>query len=232
MKKLGLTATALLAVIAVWAISTTTALAADEFLVGGSPFNGNLSAETEGHLVLSVLEGGAVLDQITCALLFTGTMASKTMEVTKWLNLAKEEIGAELVAPALDCTVSESAGGLIDCLINTKAEVWPDNLPWIAAVELIGTEYTLNVGNGTKKFGYDFVCETPIGKLSELCEALASFVLTNETGIATPAVLAEGSGTAKLTCSGVGAGAGDVEKSDLDIWALAAGVRLTTAISN
>ncbi len=234
MRKHGLVTTALLAVIAVWAISATTALGADEFLVGGATITATLSAEVEGHLILTALEGNAVLDQITCALIWTGTMVAKTMEITKWLNLAKEEIGAELVAPALSCTVSESAGGITDCLINTSAEVWPDNLPWIAAIELIGTAYTLDVGNGAKKPGYDFSCLAPIGTVSELCEGLTNFVLTNELGTSPATVLAEATSTAqKLNCTAVGTENGDVEKSDLDIWALeGGGGRLPTAVSN
>lgn len=189
------------------------------WLVNGADFTGTLNAETEGLIELHKLvspTNGNLLNTLHCEGIFDGTITNPavgfgdgTDEVTKVLNLLKEEIGEELVGLAIFCLVTQAAEAA-DCKLNTEAEVWPEKLPWLTDLQLMTTAETwldLFLEATNKTPGYHVRCETGIiGLLAEeLCEGPTSALLTNDATTVPPSVLGEfNANSEEVNCTATG----------------------------
>jgi hypothetical protein len=195
MRKINVLGLGLLAVFVYGAIMASAAFAAPEWLVEELAVTENLPAETEGELELVKLVSStnpARLDTVKCSGILVGSIgpAGKD-EITSVLTLGDGVIGKEtesgtLEGTALECLVTQSEGGFLDCLLGSTALVWPANLPWKSQLELMeSTGMILDVltsatGPGP---GYDAECTTVSGLTgSELCAGPASAFVSNSVG--------------------------------------------------
>jgi hypothetical protein len=168
----------LCAVCAFSAIVVASASAASpEWLLNGAAIGTAIPVETTGELTLDVLLLGVLAVAVDCSGIFVGTVGPGAADlVTAILSLTKVEIGKELVGTGLSCEVLTSS--FSECgAVGGLAEVWPDNLPWVTTLELVGTTEILDDFPTTS--GYHVLC--PGGK-TNLCVGLAQAVMTNEPG--------------------------------------------------
>jgi hypothetical protein len=245
MRKIQKFGFALFAVVAFSATAATGAFAEPEWLVELAAINQTLPAETEGLWNMISLESGNELVAIDCEGVLDGTIgppvAAKpgvgTDEITSVLSLNQETISStQLSGLALGCLVAKSAGVLGDCMLNTLAAVWPENLPWKTEMELMAAApIWLDILSGPvgKEPAWESECSTNIGTQSLLCEGLVSAAVSNEAGTVPPSVLGEFSvaaGTEEESCSATPINS-DLEGSN-NTWAIGAELaRLETAIS-
>jgi len=219
MRKIQILGFALFAMVAFSAIAATAAFAEPEWLVNKIVINQTLPAETEGLLNLIALESGTKLVTIDCEGVLDGTIGPPvaanpgvgTDEITSVLSLNQETISSTpLSGLALGCLVSQSAGGLGDCTLNSLAAVWPENLPWKTELELMSAApIWLDILSGPmgKEPAWESECSSNIGTVSLLCEGLASAAVSNEAGTVPPSVLgefSEAAGTETASCSVAG----------------------------
>jgi hypothetical protein len=183
MRRLHLLGLALVAVFAVVASVTASALAAPpatllaEWLWNGSAVLSELLVDSEGELLL---EDTKLATDILCSGILDGWVNVNGEDlITAVLNLGGVEIGTPLTGEALAC-------------VNVKGcenpLVWADNLPWPTLLELIELDNAtvewsfviLLFGTGGGP-GWDVECMSII-PTSELCEATAGGVVgaTNE----------------------------------------------------
>jgi hypothetical protein len=218
MKKIHVLGLGLLAVFAFGAITASAALAAPEWLVSEAAVAENLPAETEGELALVKLVSSTNsnhLVTVKCGGILVGSIGPGGKdEITAVLTLGQVAVGKEtgttLEGTALECTVTQSEGGLTDCVLNSVALVWPANLPWTSQLELMeATGTVLDVL--TKEPGYDVECKTVSGLTgSELCAGTASAFVSNSAG--TPmGVLGEADPTEEANCTMTGEKTGSLE---------------------
>jgi hypothetical protein len=177
MKKLHVVLLALFAVfafsaaIAGSASAETTLLA--EWLFNGAAITALLPVETTGELLLETLVLGISAVDIDCSGIFDGSVGPNGEdEVTKLLNLAKEEIGSELTGLSLDCEVLTAVS---QCLAGELAELWTDNLPWHTNLFLMESGVILDSFLGLP--GYHVFC--PIEGGENLCTGPTSTTMTN-----------------------------------------------------
>jgi hypothetical protein len=230
MRKIHVLGLVLVAVLAVGATMVSSAFAAPgEWLVGGATFEGTLSVETSGLLILVRLKTSInteVLNRIDCEGIFDGTITQAagvkgTDTTTALLNTLQELINELGEAPelALSYMVTFSAGEITDCKVNTLASVYPDNLynangPWLTELlELKANGLVFDETFGKRvsgaEPGYEIVCESVIGIVGEeLCEGPTEFDLTN--GVGTVNVIANLTETPEVLCI---KGGTDEEKS-------------------
>lgn len=165
---------ALSAVMATMASAETTLLA--EWLFNGAAVTAALPVETTGELTLTSLLLGVVGAAIKCAGIFDGTVnANGAGQVTALLNVAKEEIGKELVGLELIClvTVAGACGA-----VNAEARLWTDQLPWNTTLELMEAGAILNHFLSATA-GYHVFCPTVMPVFEDLCFGLTSATMTN-----------------------------------------------------
>jgi hypothetical protein len=192
MRKIQLLGLALFVVLAFGALAAAAAYAEPEWLVEKTTFVGSLPAETEGLIVLTKLvseSNSELLNEISCEAIFDGSItSSKTDEITKILNLSKEEIGTLLEGLALDCLVVQ-AKETADCRLNALAEVWAEELPWATELELMSTESEL-ILDLILNMAYEYLCESGILGIfiSDLCNGKTSMVMTNDLTTTPPSV--------------------------------------------
>jgi hypothetical protein len=247
MKKIQILGFAMFAMFALSAIAATSAFAEPEWLVETLKVTETLPAETEGLLNLIALENNTPLNEINCEGILDGTigppLASNpgvgTDEITAVLSLNQETISSTpLSGLALGCLVTQSAGGLGDCTVNSLAAVWPLNLPWSTELELmtaapIWLNRLFKLPSSGPQPGWYTSCASNIGTSELQCEGPSSASLSNESLSSPASVLGEFSiaaGSEKTVCNISGI-TGDVEGPG-NTWAIGAElVRLTTAIS-
>jgi hypothetical protein len=251
MKKIRVAGFAFFALFAFGMVAAATASAL-EWLVEKAAVVAPLSAEAEGLLEVvkfNESKGTSRLDTVDCEGILDGTIGPVNAagngvdEFTKLLNLAQEEI-LGLGELALECKVTQTAGGLADCKSGVIALVWDQNLPWLTELELMEpkTGEVLNLdllfknASDTNKEppAYEVECETVSGIIgSELCEGNTSLNVENEP-LATPAAVLAVSNeevSERGACNLTGAGS-IVSIGDSNIWAISAQlVRLATEIS-
>ncbi len=202
------------AMLAFAAANTAAALATEvsnaEWLVEGNALTEPLAAETEEELEIADLKTIAGTTAVLCLLILVGTVGpGEADEVSEILNAAKEKIGSNLTGTPLLCKSVKV------CEEGTDIEVWPDNLPWVTTIALMGSEPEfldqLYGHEGGKEPGWEVKCLV-IGATSEdLCEGQTSSKLENLTEgdvltVFNPeAPISSESGT----CSQGGAGSGD-----------------------
>jgi hypothetical protein len=251
MRKIQLVGLALFAVFAFSAFAAQAASAL-EWLVEKAAVVAPLNAEVEGLLELvkfTVANGSAKLVTVDCEGILDGTIGPVNAagngvdEITKLLNLLQEEI-LGLGELALECKVTQTAGGLADCKSGVTALVWAQNLPWLTELELMEpkTGEVLNLDllfknasdSNTEPPAYEVECETVSGIIgSELCEGNTSLNVENEP-LATPAAVLAVSNeevSERGSCNLTGANSA-INIGDGNIWAISAQlVRLATEIS-
>ena len=166
----------LLCAVCAFSMVAVASSSAAEWLLNGGAIATPDPVETSGELNLDVLVLGVLAVSLKCSGIFDGTVGPGAADlVEKLLNLAKEEIGKELVGLSLSCAVVTSA--FEECgPVGGLAEVWTDNLPWATTLELEGTTVLDDFPTNS---GYHVLCST--GK-ENLCTGLARALLTNETG--------------------------------------------------
>lgn len=128
-----------LCAVGIFSVVMVSSVSAAEWLLNGATIVSPVPVETPGEVTLDVLVLGALAVDIRCSLIFDGTVGPGATDlVEKILNLAKEEIGKELVGLGLSCEVITSA--FEECgPVDGLAEVWTDSLPWMTTLELEGT---------------------------------------------------------------------------------------------
>jgi hypothetical protein len=204
MKKFNLVALVLVALSAFLAVAVASASAENLlWLVNGADFEGTLTAETEGDLILVRLAsaGGAVQNKILCEGILDGSITNLagqegSDEVTKVLNIVQEEVteDSNLSGLALECSVLEDpTSTLAACKAGGIALVWPANLPWLTLLELmVGPPLQwLNLllkdaeDSNTSPPGYEVECESLLSGVrgSELCEGNTSGLVLEELEI-------------------------------------------------
>ena len=150
---------ALSGVIAEVASAETTSLA--EVLANGSEITTKLNVETIGAVKLEDTETIAGKAAVKCSAILDGSVgANGSWEVTKFLNLAKEEIGA-LGGLALlgtgagsDC---QTVSGCAEGSASSPIEVYPLGLPWKAEIVLMENGEFLGLGAATEN-GFEILC--------------------------------------------------------------------------
>jgi hypothetical protein len=187
MRKTYLFGLALVAMLVFSSLVASTASALSQWLANGNPIAAPLETDTEGLLVLDVLEGGFLVVAVDCNGILDGTVGANVHDsVTDVLNTAGEVITELGVAPelALDCKVETSV--LNGCgAVGSLAEVWVDNLSltagtvWNSEVLLEGTTFLDHFAGGGpgKEPGYDVKCSNGA---SVLCDGLVNAILTND----------------------------------------------------
>jgi hypothetical protein len=179
----------LLALFAVFAFSATVAGSASaettllaEWLFNGAAITALLPVETTGEVLLVTLVLGVEAVDIHCSGIFDGSVGPNGEdEITKLLNLEKEEIGSELVGLSLSCTVEKAISGS-KCNVSELAELWADGLPWHSNLFLMESGVFLD-SIGTSNSGYHVFC--PMGGAEKtagaenLCVGSASTTMTN-----------------------------------------------------
>jgi hypothetical protein len=195
---------------AVSASAETTLLA--EWLFNGAAVTALLPVETEGTIFLSTLVLGIKAVELECAGIFDGSVGPNGEdEITKVLNLAKEEIsGTALVGLAVDCTVIVGSG-TAKCLAGELLELWPLNLPWLTELFLMESGAFLDrifAGpNGAP--GYEAFC--PVSGGENTCTGATSSTITSG---ATDVIGVFDATSEKANCTLGGEGAGDQEKGE------------------
>jgi hypothetical protein len=198
---LALAAMSAFGAVLVSAASAETTLLA-EWLRNGVAVTANLLSETSGEISLedtNVPIAGKVA--VLCSGILDGTVGNNGVdEITKVLNLAKEEQGAALVGLELVCS------NVTKCEAGTTIKVWAENLPWKSLLFLMENNEILNRVTGTGgEPGYEVECLV-IGLLvSDLCEGTAEFKIVNEPEAE---VLALETALPLATCEKGGAGTG------------------------
>jgi hypothetical protein len=182
MKKLYIVFLALFAVLAFSAVAAGSASAEvtllAEWLFNGAAITALLPVETTGELLLAILVLNLEVVAILCSGIFDGSVGPNGEdEVTKVLNLTKEEIGSNLVGLSLLCKVEVSFNK--ECgTVGETAELWVDNLPWHSNLFLMENELILDafLGTSTTGPGYHVLCPN----LKEnLCVGPTSTTMTN-----------------------------------------------------
>jgi hypothetical protein len=171
MKMIRILGFALFTIFALGAISVTSAFAlTEQLLVDGTIVTTAVEALVTGELKLTDLTslGNGTVD---CSASLHGTIEPGGTDylITSLLNLTDEAISTTpLVGLALSCEGLELCTGL--------AEVWPDNLPWLVGIELVGSVFNFDlVADGNGSPGYHVTCKNIIGGTTEdLCTAALS----------------------------------------------------------
>jgi hypothetical protein len=148
-----------------------------EWLFNGAAIPALLPVTITGEVLLSLLEFGIEVADILCSMIFVGSVGPNGEgEITKILNLAKEEIGVELVGLSLECMVDASA--IAGCgAAGSIADFWIDQLPWLMNLELMESGSFLDrVSNS----GYHLLCLA--NNEEELCTQSFTTVVSNEAG--------------------------------------------------
>jgi hypothetical protein len=178
MRKIYLLGLTLFAVFAFTALSVSAAFGASEFLLNNLPAANGDAIDAEGELTIGDL--GTIIGtvEILCSWILDGHFtSSSTGVVTEVLNLAGEkltELGAVNELP-VECTNIQNCAA--------PALVWPEKLPWnfeLTLVNMGATEYLLDLGTG-KEAAFDAECMGGI-PLTDLCEGLVTFLLSNGVG--------------------------------------------------
>lgn len=190
MRKLHLVGLALVAVFAFCALAVSSASAEVAlWLWNAGDITENLAVTTTGLLTLATLVLGVDFALIHCEGAFDGTVGPNGVdEITAVLNATGEEIGQNLVGRALSCV---GEGG--ECPLNSLAELWVDNLPWLTQLELMepkpGEVLILNLlfkdgtDSNTGLPGYHVLCTNSGGTIIEnLCTGNTSADVSNGTG--------------------------------------------------
>jgi hypothetical protein len=186
---------ALFAVFAFGAITASAAFAEPEWLVEEKALTAPVLAETVGTILLVRWESEAltaIRGEIECSGIFVGQIGPGNAGLIEELySLASVKVGAPLVQPALECTVTKD-NSLAFCKEGEPVLRWADNLPWSTTLELMevgGVEDVLNKFLGpsaTEEPAYDIECKSLLGIVgSELCERLpgkTSALLENNAG--------------------------------------------------
>lgn len=193
MRKLHVVGLALVAMLALFAITASSAFAASEWLLNGEAIVTPTTAVTTGELLLEDMNALIKVD-ILCSGTFDGTVGPGTADtITKVLNSAgAEETATNLagkVEPSIDCTVS-NAGSCTSPKAGELINVFPINLPWVTALSLNGTQWvdTIESGkeNAEKKLtepGYEITCTTSLlGTVTDVCTGKPSAIVSNEAG--------------------------------------------------
>jgi hypothetical protein len=180
MKKIQILMLAAFAVFAISAVASGTAFAESELLLNGEPVKvGDEILGESAALVLTDLTslGSAT---VSCSGFLHGTISSvvpNDLLITEVLDLENKLVSSTpLTGLALSCAGSGLCVGL--------AEVWPENLPWLAEIILSGTTFLFHLTEDGFGFpAYDVLCTNSFGLMSDdLCEGLASGVLENMAG--------------------------------------------------
>lgn len=166
--------------LALFAISLTAVASASAlealWLKNGESIATAQAVETEGELELGNSKSVVGEVAVLCSGAFAGTAGPNAAdEITAVLNLAKEEIvlgGKELV-----CTNVKNCPSPL---------VWPEHLPWLTVLELMGTETSplfldLFFAGPNGLPGWTVDCSEPlIGLVEETCEGETSADLEND----------------------------------------------------
>lgn len=226
--------------LAMFALGTTTAGVASaettllaELLANGSEIVTSLNVETTGAVKLEDTKTLAGATAVKCSAILDGTVGTNgAWEVTKFLNLAKEEIG-ELGGLALlgtgagsDCrTVSVCAEGTA----ASPIEVFPLGLPWKAQVVLMENGEFLGLGAATQN-GFEILCLVLGVNVEDTCTSTGG-----ESGVENGAVTGDaetptGSKMApNYTCTQSGEATGVIERSENSTNKLESGELLTVS---
>jgi hypothetical protein len=168
-------------VVATVSASAETTLLA-EWLFNGAAVTALLPVEMAGEFLLALLILGVEALDILCSAIFDGSVGPNGEdEITKVLNLVKEEIGSELVGLPLECVVDLDMGN--ECGgVGTIADVWPDDLPWHTQLDLMESGVILD---HFLEIGFHIFCLTTL--FEELCLGLTSSTMTNGASSVTAA---------------------------------------------
>src|ERR1700735_1074780 len=209
MKKYQAVLFALLAVLALAAVTAGSASAETTLLAGwlfnAAPVTALFTAGTSGELKLTTLVLGVTGVEVVCSGIFDGSVGpSGEDEVTALLNLAKEEISkTPLVGLSLDCEVIVGSS-TVRCAVKELAELWPDALPWHTLLVLMESGAFLDLFLGAET-GYHVFCPELGGE--NLCDGPTSTTMTNG---ATDVIGVFDATSEKASCTTGGTGAGDI----------------------
>jgi hypothetical protein len=185
MKKITALGFMLFAVFALTAATASIASAA-EWLSDGATIPTALASKTTGLLeLINLVEKGSTNKLVTvdCEGILDGTVGPGAADlITNVLSLAGVNIPELKAGEELNCKVTQTAGGALDCILNELASVWPAKIAtgWDTEVELMttGPEFLDILLSG----GYEVECKTPLGTLANTCEGETSAELKNVTG--------------------------------------------------
>jgi hypothetical protein len=210
MRKVHLVWVALAAILVVGVMTAASASALEfllaEWLVNGAPITTELSAATEGELLLEETVLGIKLDAL-CSVRLAVRLGIFGFEIIsiEWESLEGTKIGTELVEPGIPCV---NDGNCPEPL------AWADKLPWKGELELMedtGGPFFVEL---LLDSGYHIVC---MGSgTSDLCEsAVSAAKVTNEAGGVLDAEFSESftelTGLELGNCNTAGAKTGIVE---------------------
>jgi hypothetical protein len=166
MQKRKLQGFAVLLALAISVVASSSAFAADEWLLNGNPITSPVASELPAEMTLEDTRAGI---PIKCSFTFVGTVGpGANGTVTVVLSLTK-------TSPPISCVSADCSLSLV--------EVTPVNLPWATKIALTGPLLWNNFLNAVKKiFGFEWTCNVLGINLTDECTGLAGADLTNVTG--------------------------------------------------
>ncbi|MGH2879528.1 MAG: hypothetical protein ACRDK4_07990 [Solirubrobacteraceae bacterium] len=208
MRKIQLIGAALLALLALGAVTASAAFAETELLLSGNPIAELINVEISGELGLKddAFLSGAV--EFLCTGFFDANIepGGKLGFIEAVLNSSKELVSAEVTRNGVKVTGDDVSCESMGSGCMTPSLLVAVDLPWHFVFMLLeGTnEYMIHLLKGgeevgDKEPGYVAVCETLlIGNVEDYCHGLTYAALANEVG----GLLAEFSNNAEISTPG------------------------------